>query len=305
MSLEDEHTVAAVSTALRSGHPVDVRLWGGSMRPWIRPGARLRFVPATPQQVKRGEVLLVERDGTLLAHRLIGRQGPWLLLRSDASVGRGPAHTERIHERSLLGRVEGLPLGERCWPLPRAIALLLQRPLLAAFPTRWLHRLERRLHAWAKRRPHGLQRLLGTAHLRMLTPEDLPQVRSWLLATGRRPDASLVTRWRERLARRTEAVWAMSSNQGHIHWLAVQDGLRDGDVSHLSLPALPWRLQGRSFERELLERALTRAASAQARELRILLPPGASESWHGALRDLRFDPSLPWKQRQVWSRRVP
>ncbi len=310
VSIEDIHTVTAVAEALRAGHPVEVRLWGGSMRPWIRPGARLRFVPTSPERLLPGDVVLVLWRDTLLAHRLVARHGAWLLLRGDALALRDPEHVERIHARHLLGRAAGLPLGHRCWPLPRLLAAPMQLPLLHPFPAHLLRRAERRLHAWAVRHEPGFgrpRRALGRVRTHLLGPEDEAALRSWLLATGRRPDAARLARWRARLRAPSCALWGVRTRDARLRWVGVQHGLQPDGTARMDPPPLPWSLRGLGLEHELIERAVTRAAAAGAVRLLVHPPDPDARSWRTALREGRFDPCplSPETPRRAWARRLP
>lgn len=93
--------------ALRSGHPVRLRLLGQSMKPRIMSGDIVEITPvAEPDQCEIGDVVCLARDdGRLVVHRLVGwlptSQGTRILTRGDSrSEPDGPWNVDQ-----LLGRV--------------------------------------------------------------------------------------------------------------------------------------------------------------------------------------------------------
>jgi hypothetical protein len=66
--------------ALDAG-PVEIRVLGGSMRPLLRDGDRIRLDRRTP---RRGDVALVEVSKRLMLHRLVYRRRDRWLVRGDA-----------------------------------------------------------------------------------------------------------------------------------------------------------------------------------------------------------------------------
>lgn len=86
---------------LRAGRTVDLPLGGASMRPLFAPGDTVRAVPARPADVRPGDVVLVDDDGALVAHRLIYATATALVLRGDASDDYDPPRPPA----ALVGRV--------------------------------------------------------------------------------------------------------------------------------------------------------------------------------------------------------
>lgn len=95
---------------MNAAPPTLVRYCGASMWPCFQDGDLLEVIPATPEQVGIGDcVVLQAADGTLIAHRVVGRR-PGLRTRGDAlrrddDIGpAAPRLTGRIVARQRLGR---------------------------------------------------------------------------------------------------------------------------------------------------------------------------------------------------------
>jgi hypothetical protein len=87
------------------GKPVEIPVWGISMRPWLRDGDRVRLVPVTAAEVRVGDVVVrVNATGPVI-HRFVGRwpsrQGRRLLTKGDGAPRLDPP--ARADE--LVGRV--------------------------------------------------------------------------------------------------------------------------------------------------------------------------------------------------------
>lgn len=85
---------------------VQVRVTGGSMGPWIRSGDVVELEPALPGGVRRGEVLVFERNGKLIAHRAVRRTTSGWITRGDAL----DAPDALVSDAAVVGRVIGLHL---------------------------------------------------------------------------------------------------------------------------------------------------------------------------------------------------
>ena len=68
---------------LRAGTPVDIRAKGYSMWPSLRDGAVVRVEPCVGP-LRPGDVVLFERDGRLVLHRVLRVTRTRLLLKGDA-----------------------------------------------------------------------------------------------------------------------------------------------------------------------------------------------------------------------------
>jgi hypothetical protein len=65
------HAATAVRAALRSRGRAFLRAFGASMLPWVRPGAVLVIQNCPASALRTGHIVLFERAGMLLAHRVI------------------------------------------------------------------------------------------------------------------------------------------------------------------------------------------------------------------------------------------
>ncbi|MGQ9897999.1 MAG: S26 family signal peptidase [Acidobacteriota bacterium] len=95
-----------VAELLQSGIPVRFRAPGQSMAPTITDGSVITVEPLDGDApVAIGEVVLVRREGRLIAHRIVAiRQlgdGVWLLLRGDAQR----QTADFVPRRAVLGRL--------------------------------------------------------------------------------------------------------------------------------------------------------------------------------------------------------
>jgi len=99
---EDERRTAARQLLLEAGGGERrFRARGASMSPLIRPGDELRWRPVGSREPEVGEVIVFERAGALVAHRLIARRGSRRFLeKGDASLVAGV-----VEQREILGRV--------------------------------------------------------------------------------------------------------------------------------------------------------------------------------------------------------
>lgn len=228
-------TTSVVVERLRAGHAVTVRLWGRSMSPTVRPGARLSFVPCAIHEASVGDVLLVVRGDALVAHRAIevGPQGArtW----GDGLLAPDP----RCSPDELLGRAPGVPLGAVQLPVAPALA----RPTNAA-----LGAIARRITAARARLVRSSARgsliaLLDAARgvRRMLSPfEIVPLDASWRgrlaeleLRASRRATKEALARWRAALDG-TGAAWlAVSRRREPVGWMLAV--VADDGVASLRL----------------------------------------------------------------------
>ncbi|MCL5289123.1 MAG: signal peptidase I [Acidobacteria bacterium] len=94
-----------LADVLRSGGTVVLRVFGGSMWPWLRSGDALFVRREDATHIHLGEVVLFVREGRLFAHRVIrksSRDGrPVLITKGDAL----PRADAPLAESELLGRV--------------------------------------------------------------------------------------------------------------------------------------------------------------------------------------------------------
>ena len=94
-----------LADVLRSGGAVTLRVFGGSMWPWLRSGDAISVRREDAARIHRGEVVLFAREGRLFAHRVIrkfARDGRAVLITKGDTLPRADAPLEAAE---LLGRV--------------------------------------------------------------------------------------------------------------------------------------------------------------------------------------------------------
>ena len=119
------------------------RAMGSSMLPAIAPGDILTFRTATPGELVPGQVVLVQGDGRLVAHRLLSHaQGLLTTMGDSLRVADAPLRSDR-----LLGVLDMHQRGSRTLPVGYDHDRLLPRT------TRWLLRNIPLVHRIARRFP--------------------------------------------------------------------------------------------------------------------------------------------------------
>jgi Peptidase S24-like len=99
-----------VADALRLGGRLRLRVHGESMLPTLWPGDVVGIASCTPEDVRRGEIVLALRDGRLFLHRLLSPCTPsGFLLRGDSMPGPDPWFSPE----NLLGRLVSRPGGRK------------------------------------------------------------------------------------------------------------------------------------------------------------------------------------------------
>jgi phage repressor protein C with HTH and peptisase S24 domain len=93
---------------LADGYAIDFPAQGTSMRPLFAPGTTLRVYPATANDVRPGDIVLVAAGERLMAHRLIRVEGERIVTRGDAM----PGEDEPLPREAIIGRV-AVPAGPR------------------------------------------------------------------------------------------------------------------------------------------------------------------------------------------------
>ena len=104
-SCSDAHALRcelATETLLSSGK-LRLKVTGSSMLPTIFPGDTLIIERAALSSAVKGDILLVGRQGRLLAHRLVDKMGDKLVAvtKGDSMLGADPA----VNHDKVLGRV--------------------------------------------------------------------------------------------------------------------------------------------------------------------------------------------------------
>jgi signal peptidase I len=94
-----------LADVLRSGGTVTLRVFGGSMWPWLRSGDAISVRREDSARIHPGEVVLFVREGRLFAHRVIrklARDGRAVLITKGDALPRADAPLEAAE---LLGSV--------------------------------------------------------------------------------------------------------------------------------------------------------------------------------------------------------
>jgi signal peptidase I len=94
-----------LADVLRSGGTVTLRVFGGSMWPWLRSGDAISVRRDDAARIHLGEVVLFLREGRLFAHRVIrklARDGRAVLITKGDALPRADAP---LADAELLGRV--------------------------------------------------------------------------------------------------------------------------------------------------------------------------------------------------------
>lgn len=141
-SLSPELLSELLRALLEDGLPVELRVTGSSMSPFVRSGDVIVVSPRPAAAIRLGDVVAFLRgEKRLVVHRVVRRRGDGFLTRGDAS----PRADGRVAGGEILGAVERVTrTGERVrLGLGReriAIAWLSRCGLLMAMlrPLRWL-----------------------------------------------------------------------------------------------------------------------------------------------------------------------
>lgn len=197
--LTDDEVVDAIEQRLGREGEARVVLWGRSMLPTIWPGANVVVERCQMSDLVLGDVALVRRDETFVAHRLIA-------YRDGRCVFQGDFFDEpevSLHERQVLGRVASLQVGALSLRVPPAMRTVVNRALLGIMPglRRMGHRMAPRARAMVERTRRGsvLRRLrkrrLQPWHIEVFGPEHALALRRALLVRGLRPTTRSLAPW--------------------------------------------------------------------------------------------------------------
>jgi signal peptidase I len=102
---------------LREGCIVEIPVGTGSMQPLLAPGSTVRVEPARAADVVPGDVVVVEKNGRLICHRLIRKTAASVVTRGDALSG----DDEPLPLAAVVGRVPVAPSPRAVYAAVRAL----------------------------------------------------------------------------------------------------------------------------------------------------------------------------------------
>ncbi len=246
------------------------------MLPIVLPGARLRFSPCSPAEVRIGDVLLVERSARLVAHRVVARTAEGIVLHGDG-------HKQPdvlVHPAEVLARADGVPLFRSQLPLPPPIAAPLNRALGAA--GRSLTAVRGTAGRHVKAVWNGARRVswVGAARSSLqpfrvvrFDASHVEMARELMLRAKQRPTADALSEWRRAAAFDGAAAWLAASGERTVGWLVAIDA---GDAHRLRL----WvglLHRGLGIASSLVESAISLAEERGWSRLRIACSEASAE----------------------------
>lgn len=96
---------------LRAGREVTVRPRGHSMEPKVPDGATVLLVPAKPEEIQRGDIVLVRVAGNVYLHLVRAVQGRRFLIGNNKGSTNGWAGPAAVY--GLAVKVDGQATGRR------------------------------------------------------------------------------------------------------------------------------------------------------------------------------------------------
>jgi hypothetical protein len=145
----------AVADSLEAGDVVRLRVGGSSMRPFLREGDEVRIVPARPEDLRSGDIVLVRTSGGATLHRVLSLDLRDATLRTK---GDGMRETDPpLAAGAIVGKADAV-MREGAWraldtPGRRAFASFVSRRLAPLEPLRAAARVLIRLKQRAARFP--------------------------------------------------------------------------------------------------------------------------------------------------------
>jgi signal peptidase I len=105
---------------------------GGSMRPLLRPGDRIRFVPCRVEEVRRGDVIIFTPPGQeeRVVHRVVSTGPGGIRTKGDANPCRD---TGNLRQEDIVGRAVSVERNGKVTPVAGGIAGRLLAALIRAF----------------------------------------------------------------------------------------------------------------------------------------------------------------------------
>lgn len=100
----------------RAGISFRFKALGHSMYPTIRNGEMIHVAPLGRHQLRRGDIVLVQQNGKIRAHRIIQIKGEWLITRGDSS----PQADNMAGKKEIVGLV----VAKECLVAGRRVSLV-------------------------------------------------------------------------------------------------------------------------------------------------------------------------------------
>ena len=119
MLTEKEKTIQLGKVLLREGYAVKLTVGGTSMFPSVRSRQVVKVIPADPRNLFAGDIVVFERGGQLIAHRLISlnKMQHTFITKGDFTIRRDPV----LCEEDILGKIDAIYRGNKLISLDRPI----------------------------------------------------------------------------------------------------------------------------------------------------------------------------------------
>jgi len=224
--IDDELQVATIADQLKNGSAVSVRLHGRSMLPIVFPGTLVSIEPVTASECREGDVVVVQRGGTLSAHRWLGGARDARILQGDAF----DLPDRPVVDEQVLGRAAALLVGRWTIPVPSSFRPWLSRSIARAVPA--LRRSSREVQRVARATARGaqrsgavnaLRRRLLTVTIERLQLAHLEEIPSMLLTHGRRPTRAALATWERLASSKREAAFVARARGRIVGYSSVRD----------------------------------------------------------------------------------
>ena len=115
----DPSRIALIRDVLRRFGEATIRVTGSSMLPSVWPGDELVIRGWLMRETRTGDIAVFTREGRLFAHRVVAREGPYLVTRGDSV----PTRDEPVSEAELLGVAVSVVRGGQRQGLPAGLGI--------------------------------------------------------------------------------------------------------------------------------------------------------------------------------------
>lgn len=236
------------------------------MLPTIWTGARVRVERCREEDIRRGDVVLIDSSDGLMLHRAVRRVGDRWITQGD-----GVAVADVQQSRAeILGRVDGLVIGRWNVPfVPRSLQRAVRYGYSFATPllrgtylgvrdrTRPVRRqIERRLGANALR---PFRSTLHGLRVEPLRPELVADFRSYMMRRGAQPTAKRVAQWAALADEENGCCVVARARRGIVGSMLILERA-DAQGAHLALDLWVNRaFRGLGLASQLVETILHRA----------------------------------------------